>query len=844
MKSLWGEEFTVEKTPEKAKKIIKKLDNKNISEIKKIPKSKNSSVSLTERLSLIKSEVLRILGVYKENTKVIYTREDLHKYIDKCISNGVISIDTETNNSLQPVSCKIMGGCIYTPGEKNIYIPINHIDPVTKERLTNQCTEQDLKEEFSRLTNTHIIMHHGKFDYEVIKCTCDIALSIYWDTMIAARLLNENEKASLKEQYITKIDPSIEKYSIEHLFKDVEYAVVDPELFALYAATDAFMTYKLYEWQVSKMNLPENSKIKNLFFNIEMPIVTISAEMELEGMSIDIPYSERLSKKYHKLVDEVQNKIDIELQNLSNTISEWRKTEEANFHPKSKKPNKNGEYTYQKSKNEQLSDPPELTSPTQFAILLYDILKCPVVDKKSPRGTGEDIIKKLDYPICKLILELRGLQKLIGTYIDKLPECVDSKDNRLHASFNQLGTDTGRFSSSDPNLQNIPSKSKNIRLMFCAKEGYRIIGADYSAQEPRLTAFYSNDPEMIKAYDENKDLYAVIASLSFDQPYEDCLEFYPVGTEIEFEGKKVICGNKTHLNPEGKHRRTLAKSILLGLLYGRGAKSVGEQIGKTKEEAQEIIDKFFKSFPSVKIWIDKTMENARKYGYVEDIVGRRRRLPDILLPQFTVTDLSIKSVNNPILGSKGLYSNKVNPKVDKYLKELKEAKGLQQVNKIKESAKLDNIEVKNNGGLISQAERQAVNSRVQGGAATLTKLALIKIYNDKRLRDIGANLINTVHDEILMEVPKEYVEEGQQYLAEDMINSAKDVVNTVPMKVDTYCVKNWYFDEETAVIEKEFKEILENSCNDKLKAFTILKEKYTEFTDEQLNSMLENYLKD
>ena len=468
MKSLWGEEFTVEKTPEKAKKIIKKLDNKNISEIKKIPKSKNSSVSLTERLSLIKSEVLRILGVYKENTKVIYTREDLHKYIDKCISNGVISIDTETNNSLQPVSCKIMGGCIYTPGEKNIYIPINHIDPVTKERLTNQCTEQDLKEEFSRLTNTHIIMHHGKFDYEVIKCTCDIALSIYWDTMIAARLLNENEKASLKEQYITKIDPSIEKYSIEHLFKDVEYAVVDPELFALYAATDAFMTYKLYEWQVSKMNLPENSKIKNLFFNIEMPIVTISAEMELEGMSIDIPYSERLSKKYHKLVDEVQNKIDIELQNLSNTISEWRKTEEANFHPKSKKPNKNGEYTYQKSKNEQLSDPPELTSPTQFAILLYDILKCPVVDKKSPRGTGEDIIKKLDYPICKLILELRGLQKLIGTYIDKLPECVDSKDNRLHASFNQLGTDTGRFSSSDPNLQNIPSKSKNIRLMFCA----------------------------------------------------------------------------------------------------------------------------------------------------------------------------------------------------------------------------------------------------------------------------------------------------------------------------------------------------------------------------------------
>lgn len=468
MGSLWGDDFTVEKTPVKAKKIIQKIENKSTPKTVRIPKSSKSSVSLTDVLKRIKDEVLRILGVYKENTKVIYTREDLHKYIDKCIRNGVIAIDTETNNSLQPVSCKIMGGCIYTPGEKNIYIPINHVDINTRERLENQCTEQDLKEEFARLTGTKIIMHHGKFDYEVIKCTCDIELSIYWDTMIAARLLNENEKASLKEQYISKIDPSIEKYSIEHLFKNLEYAIIDPELFALYAATDAYMTYKLYEWQLVKMNLPENRKIKNLFFNIEMPVLKISAEMELTGMSIDKPYSERLSKKYHKLADETQHKIDIELHKLKDTIDEWRKTEEANYHPKSKKPNKFGKYTFQKSKNEQLSDPPELSSPTQFAILLYDILRCPVVDKKSPRGTGEDIIKKLDYPICKLILEQRGLQKLLGTYIDKLPLCVDSKDDRLHASFNQLGTDTGRYSSSDPNLQNIPSKSKNIRLMFCA----------------------------------------------------------------------------------------------------------------------------------------------------------------------------------------------------------------------------------------------------------------------------------------------------------------------------------------------------------------------------------------
>ena len=471
MGSLWGDDFVVEKIP--TKKVIKKVNNpKDPTQIIKQTR-KASGLSLTDRLELIRKEVVRVLGRYADNTQVIHTREDLHKYIDLAISNGIIAIDTETNNSLEPITCKLMGPCIYTPGGKNVYIPINHVNPVTRELLPNQCTEQDIKEEFSRLNDTKILMHNGKFDYQVIKCTCGIELSVYWDTMLGVRILDENEKrAGLKEQYIDKIDSSVEKYSIDHLFKDIEYAVVDPDLFALYAATDAYMTYKLYEWQLAQFNKPGNEKIKWVLLNIEMPVMQVAAEMELAGVEIDKEYADRLSKKYHKKLDCVVAKISEELHNLLPTIEEWRKTPEANFHPQSKKPNKFGEYTLQKSKSEQLADPPQLTSPTQFAILLYDVLKTPVIDKKSPRGTGEDILNQIDQPICKLILEQRGLEKLLGTYIDKIPTCVCPKDNRLHAHFNQLGAGTGRFSSSDPNLQNIPSHNKEIRLMFKASDDY------------------------------------------------------------------------------------------------------------------------------------------------------------------------------------------------------------------------------------------------------------------------------------------------------------------------------------------------------------------------------------
>lgn len=484
--SLWGDDFVVKSEPIEAKKIVKKISQpKNTnSTVESALKSKKTSIY--ERLQIISENVKKILGRYDSQIMVIKTKEEYINYIDTCIKNGIVSVDTETNNSLEPLTCKLMGLCLYTPGMKAAYIPVNHVNVDTGIRLDCQLTEEDIAEQLNRFNSTvianpiKVIMHNGKFDYQVILCTTGVKLKVYWDTMIGAKILDENEKAGLKQQYIDKIDPSIEKYSIEHLFKGVEYAVVDPELFALYAATDALITHKLYMWQKEQFEIKGHERIYNLFLNIEMPIVEVAAEMELTGVEVDQAYSKRLSEKYHKQLDELEIKINKELMSFEPRINKWRMTKEANEHP----PKARGE-GFGKSKSEQLETPVNISSPTQLAILFYDILECPVVDKKKPRGTGEDELKsikdKLKLPICDLILEHRGLTKLLNTYIDSIPTLVTPKTGRVHTHFNQYGAATGRFSSSEPlNLQNIPSHNKEIRLMFKAKDGYTFVGSDYS----------------------------------------------------------------------------------------------------------------------------------------------------------------------------------------------------------------------------------------------------------------------------------------------------------------------------------------------------------------------------
>lgn len=505
--SLWGEEFIAVPQPKVQKKLIDKVSKpKRVTSVteKTVRTPKTKGVLTDSMMHDIELEVQRILGKYAEQTVTLRTREELHDYISAAIMNSIIAVDTETNNSLVPLTCKIMGLCLYTPGQKNAYIPVNHVNLQTGELLADQCTESDIHEELERLKDTTIIMHNGKFDYEVIKCTCNTELKIDWDTMIAARILNENERAGLKQQYIQKIDPSIEKYSIEQLFEGIEYSKFPPELFALYAATDAFMTYKLYEWQKAQFSIPDHTKLYSLFTTVEMPLIPVLAEMELAGVAVDKAYASRLSKKYHKKLDAVDIKIEAALHEYDDIIAKWRLTPEAQY--KEKKVNKRGEETYARSKSEQLADPVSVTSPTQLAILFYDVLKCPVIDKKSPRSTGEETLQKMDYPICKLILEKRGLEKLIGTYIDKLPECAISETGRIHCHFNQCGADTGRLSCiAEGTKISMPGGDKNIENV---KSGDYVYCYDVEHNKLKLSkvlnCFNNGSRKCVKLYWQSK----------------------------------------------------------------------------------------------------------------------------------------------------------------------------------------------------------------------------------------------------------------------------------------------------------------------------------------------------
>lgn len=795
--SLWGEEFKIEDTPAKTKKIIKKINSEKKASVEldaeKAVKSKK--LSIDDKLVIVKQKVLETLGKQIENVIVLRTKEELHQYINKGLETGRIAIDTETNNSLDPITCKLMGLCLYVKGEKQAYIPVNHINKETGVKLENQVNEKDIEDELNYLItnkgNCKFIFHNGKFDYEVLKCTCNVEVPVYWDTMIGAKLLDENEQsAGLKWQYINKIDPEQSKYDIENLFEKLPYEVVDPDLFALYAATDAMMTERLYEWQMNKFKDPELKDVLNLALTLEMPLVKVFAWMELNGVEFDSDYQKLLSAKYHKIMDQVDSDIEEEIKKLQPQIDAWRLTEEANKKTITNA-GKDG-----KSKNEQLTTPINLSSPTQLAILIYDVLKVKSVSTKTPRGTGSDILEKINLPLCKLLVKRKELEKLITGFIDALPEYVNV-DGRIHCHFNQLGAATGRQSSSNPNLQQIPSHAKEIRMLFKASADHILVGADYSQQEVRLFAAMTEDENMIQAYRDNKDIYALVASMVYHNNYEDNLEHYPDGS----------------INIEGRDRRSKTKSLVLGLQYGRGIASIAEQIHGTIEEAQDITDKFFKAFPKAKKWMDKTQEDARRLGYVTDVWGRRRRLPDIQLLKYELKDLSENKESNfnPFLNCK---DRKVkNDKIEYYFDLLKKVRNRKEYERIKELATKDNIEIKDNSGFIAQAERQCVNSRIQGSAASMTKQAMLDIYNDDELRNLGFKLLISVHDELIGECPLENREQVADRLSEVMKNAATSKCN-VPFKCDAEISTCWYLPSYVAMVEEEFKEKIQSGMTD------------------------------
>ena len=662
---------------------------------------------------LVKSGRLHAEG----EVETIRTPERLKEYMDHCKQSGEYVLDVETTG-LDIYNDILVGICLYTPGETSAYVPFNHTD-LQNVRVADQMSEEQVRDimlPYLQDQELRCINHNIKFDNKKLAWDWkQIIVNIYWDTLIAGYVLNENEPHGLKplyNKYILHGKGSSEDYG--DLFEGIPFNYVPIDVATVYGANDGFKTYALYKFQAQYLRedhpREDFRKMYYVFREVEMPLIPLCTDMEMRGVEIREDFAKELSEDFNKEMVEVEAKCDAYVEQFkqyildhNNLMRLTKGTCKINY-----------------------------SSPQQVAALFYDIFKLRSVSRKEPRGTGDKIIqkflstaKKKDTKKSREFAEFlenyqrfKEIKKMLGTYVDKIPQVKEPKINAVYTTYNQYGAKTGRFSSSDTvskiNLQNIPSKEKRIRKIFKARDGYKLVGGDFSQIEPRVLAFLSGDESMINAYKEGKDLYAIMGSQVYQLPYEDCREFYPDGT----------------VNAEGKHRRTTMKSVLLGIMYERGATAIGEQFNKSAEWAQQLIDNFYKSFPKINQYRLKIENMAETYGYVTTITGRKRRLPDMQLED-----------------------------KDDYR--------------------------------YQEAHRQSLNSVIQGSSADIMKLSMIAIYNDPRYKELDCHMIITVHDELIMEVPEEHIKEGAELLVGTMKRVGHSLID-LPMSVDAEVNDYWY----------------------------------------------------
>ncbi len=317
--------------------------------------------------------------------------------------------------------------------------------------------------------------------------------------------------------------------------------------------------------------------------------------------------------------------------------------------------------------------------------------------------------------------------------------------------------------------------------MFKATDGYKLISADYSKQEVFIAASVSGDQSFIEScknsLKNDTDIYSEIASMIYNVPYADCVEENPDGSK----------------NDVGKERRGNAKAITLSILYSKGVNSIATDLNVTTQKAQAIYNSVLKAFPKLEETISGSQQHARDFGWVETAWGTRRHLPDMQLQPYEFKLLDGTPLDfDPMEFTTETLSLEVPKRVqDDYTKQLQKAFGIQKKNVIKQKAKEQGIIIKDNGGFIAQAERQCLNSRIQGSASNITKVAMILINNDKKLKELGLRILLTIHDELIAEAPIENIEEASQRMAELMVLAGKSHI-VVPMKVDLEITTNWY----------------------------------------------------
>ena len=594
--------------------------------------------------------------------RLLKTEEDFQKFVTEFKAQPEFVFDLETS-SLDFLTAEIAGIAIAWQENKATYIPLEHPDFA----LNKQMVLEALKPVFAD-AQIRKIGHNLKFDAQIMEQHGVPVNGLYFDTMIASYLLNPSGQHKLdkvSEQYL-----GYEMIHIEELIgkgknqkKMTEIAAVQT---ADYAAEDADITLKLYH--LMKPKIAENG-MDDLFYQLEMPLVRTLMQMERNGVKLDT-----------EVLLELSQQAAVQVEALKKSIFETAR----------------GEFN--------------LNSPQQLGTLLFDTLeihkelglKKPPRTKTGQYSTSEKILERyLGHPVVEKIMEYRKLTKLKNTYLDALPELVHPKTGKVHTSFNQSVAATGRLSSSNPNLQNIPIRTeigRQIRKAFIpSEEAYVMLSVDYSQIELRIMAHLSGDAAMIESFKKNLDIHSKTAALIFGIPLEE------------------VTGDQ----------RRKAKEINFGIIYGMSRYGLASRLHISVAEAEEFIADYFAAYPGISDYIHKAVETATRLGYAETMLHRRRYLPEI------------KSSNRQIR---------------------------------------------------EFAERNAVNTPIQGSAADLIKKAMIEVQRFLNDEKIPARMLLQVHDELVFEVHQEASEHVTRRVTEIMENA---FTLNLPIKADSGIGTNW-----------------------------------------------------
>ncbi|RZO96494.1 MAG: DNA polymerase I [Gammaproteobacteria bacterium] len=591
----------------------------------------------------------------------ISTQDDLKKFIKKASKAKTIAIDTETTG-LDYMDADLVGISIsYEPGQA-AYIPISHEDD-SSPQLEMDYVLQELRPLLED-SNEKIIGQNIKFDKNILARYGINISSIKNDTMMMSYVLDASATRhnldALSSYYLNYKTSTFEDVAGKGV-KQVTFDQVPIAEATHYAAEDADITLRLYEELVTKLEAVESLKVLNQ--EIEIPLIEVLSEMEQNGAILN-------SKILNAQSKDLENRI--------------KKLEKSAYNLAGEEFN--------------------LGSTKQLREIFFDKLGYRII-KKTPGGqpsTDEKVLAELaeEYELPKVLLEHRTLSKLKSTYTDKLPGQISNSTGKVHTSFHQAVTTTGRLSSSDPNLQNIPIRTEDgrrIRQAFEPSKGHRFISADYSQIELRVMAHMSKDEGLLKAFQEGEDVHSKTASEVFNVDIEE------VTTDL----------------------RRNAKAINFGLIYGISAFGLGKQLGITRNLAAEYMAMYFEKYPGVKEYMESTKKLAGENGYIETLFGRRLYLRDINAS-----------------------------------------------NAMRRQA----------------SERAAINAPVQGTAADIMKIAMIKMHKLIKETNIDAKLILQVHDELILDTPAKEIDQVIELVTESMMGAAN---LDVPLEIDIGIGDNW-----------------------------------------------------